>query len=100
MNTQTTFTAAINNYESGHLKKARQLCQEILKYNPNLPGALHLLGLIAYKNGDNEIAANYIKRALKRRSDFPEAHYNLGNALNKLGTSLWRRLIATEKPYD
>jgi len=76
---------AIQNYESGDLKKARQLCQKILKKNPYHPDALHLFGLIAYKNGDNQIAVNYIEKALKHNPDLPEAHYNLGNALNKLG---------------
>jgi len=83
--TRDTLAVAIRNYESRNLRKARQLCQEILKHNPNHPDALNLFGIIAYRNGDNEIAVYYIEKALKHNPDLPEAHYNLGNALNKLG---------------
>jgi Tfp pilus assembly protein PilF len=53
--------------------------------HPNLPIALHLLGVIAHQVGKNEIAVDMIKGALFIKHDYAEVHNNLGLTLQKLG---------------
>jgi Flp pilus assembly protein TadD len=46
---------------------------------------LHLLGLIAYQVGKNDISVDLMTRAVAIRPDYPEAHCNLGISLNAQG---------------
>ncbi len=40
---------AIALHQQGHFEKAKNAYREFLKYNPNHPDAIHLLGLIHYQ---------------------------------------------------
>ena len=46
---------------------------------------MHHLGVIAHQMGRNDIAVGLLHRALALNPDWPEAHNNLGNALNGKG---------------
>src|SRR5207244_13082936 len=72
---------AVQQHQAGNLQQAEQLYRQILQMDPNQPDALHLFGLIAGQVGRNDLAVEYIGRALRLKPDYAEAHNNLGNAL-------------------
>ena len=76
---------AIQCHNARDLPQAEGLYQQVLQADPNQTDALHLLGLIAHQVGKNDIAVEFITKALATQPDFAEAHCNLGNALKELG---------------
>lgn len=82
---QKILTDAINLHQAGELKQAERLYRHILEHDTDHADALHFLGLIAYQTGKNEIAINYIKKAIKL--SLPNALYflNLGNVYFVIG---------------
>jgi len=58
------FMGAAAHHRAGRLKQARAACQALLRVNPKHQDALHLLGLLAYQDGDYMAAAELIDRAL------------------------------------
>jgi len=82
---QQVLTLAVQHHTSGRLFEAEALYQQILQTDPNHPDALHLLGLIAHQVGKNEIAVEFITKAIAIKPDFAELHSNLGLALQNLG---------------
>ncbi len=72
-------------HQSGRLPEAEACCRQILKMTPNHPDALHLLGLIAYQVGKNEIAVDLMKRAISIKANDSDYHLNLGSALQAQG---------------
>jgi protein O-GlcNAc transferase len=81
---QQTLDLAVEHHTAGRLPEAESLYQQILQTDPNQPVALHLLGLIAYQVGNNEIAVDLIARAITVQPDYTEAHSNLGLALQSM----------------
>ena len=47
---------AISFYQTGQLQQAEQICQQILRDNSQHAESLHLLGVIAYRVGENKIS--------------------------------------------
>ena len=76
---------AQRHHAAGDLPKAESIYRQILQTENNHPDALHLLGLIAYQIGKNDVALNLITKALKSKPVFAKAHSNLGNVLKKMG---------------
>ncbi|HEY2411301.1 MAG TPA: tetratricopeptide repeat protein [Pirellulaceae bacterium] len=83
--TSEALAAAIEHHQGGRLRNAEQLYREIIAIDPSAGDAWHLLGLVAYQEGNQVGAVQYIQRALQLNPNFAEAHYNLGNALFRLG---------------
>lgn len=75
----------MQHHGAGELSKAEGAYQKILEIDPNQPVALHLLGVIAYQTGNNDMAVELITKALAVEPNYAEAHSNLGNALRELG---------------
>src|SRR6266446_2709117 len=80
-----TLELAIRHHQAGDLRQAELLYQQILQVHPQHFGALHLLGLIAEQLDKHDLAFDYIRRALRLKPDFAEAHYNLGIVLGRQG---------------
>ena len=72
-------------HNAGRLPQAESIYQKILQIDPAQPIALHLLGVLAYQVGNNDVAIDLTKKSLAIEPDYVEAHNNLGNALKKLG---------------
>ncbi len=70
---------AVQHHRAGRLKEAEALYRTVLAAEPRNADCLHLLGLIAYKGGQHDKAADLISRALRIKPDDPAYHYNLGN---------------------
>ena len=83
--TQDTFRQALALHQQGQLGRAQDLYREVLQHDPRHFDSLHLLGLIHVQSGEAETGVELIARALAVRTDFAEAHYNMGNALLSLG---------------
>ena len=81
----TKFNAAVSHHQAGRLAEAQQLYAEILSREPKHAMALHLLGVIAYQQGDSGQAIDLIGKAIVLRPDYADAHSNLGNALKEQG---------------
>ena len=82
---QQAIELAMQHHGQGHLSQAETIYQQILQTDPSQPVALHLLGVIAHQVGKNDVAVDLIIKALDIKSDFAEAHNNLGATLLRLG---------------
>ena len=72
-------------HNAGRLSHAESIYQKILQIDPAQPIALHLLGVLAYQVGKNDVAIDLTRKSLAIEPDYVEAHNNLGNALKKQG---------------
>ena len=77
--------AGMEHHQAGHLPQAEAIYRQILQVEPDHPGALHFLGLIARQVGNAEAAIELIGKALAFKPDYAEAHNNLGNVLKQQG---------------
>ena len=72
-------------HQAGDLAEASRLYHEILRHDPLQPDALHMLGVIARQQGNNELALKLIEVALGQRSTMPLAWHNRSVILRILG---------------
>ena len=59
------FAMANSYYQSGHIKLAENVYNKILEIDPEHPDALHMAGVIARQNGKYDLAASFIKSAIR-----------------------------------
>jgi predicted O-linked N-acetylglucosamine transferase (SPINDLY family) len=85
MNTTDSLERALGFHEAGQLAQAEGLYREILQSDPQHPGALHLLGMVAHQSGRHDIAIEFISRAIAIRGSQGVFHNNLGEAYRALG---------------
>jgi len=78
-------SAALHHHQSGRLEQAATLYSKILEADPRHADANHLLGVIAFQLGRNEVAVELIGMAIAANRSNPAFHSNLGNALNGMG---------------
>jgi tetratricopeptide (TPR) repeat protein len=83
----------------GRIDEAESHYRQALRFAPDDPSAIHLLGVVALGRGDLTRAAEMIRQALRLRPDFADAHLNLGNVLLDSGqrreaVESYRRAIA------
>jgi len=71
--------------DAGRLPDAAALCGQILSADPRHAGALHLRGIVAYRNGNREAAMRWFRKAAGAAPDFAVAHNDLGNVLMEEG---------------
>jgi tetratricopeptide (TPR) repeat protein len=76
---------AVEHHKAGRRKQAEQAYRQVLEDDPNQPDALHLLGVMAFEAGRNDIALDLISRAIAANGNRAEYHGNLGNVLAALG---------------
>ena len=101
---QQAIDLAVQHHTAGDLPKAESIYKQILKADPNQPMALHLFGPVAHQVGKNDIAVDFITKALILKPDYVEAHSNLGNALKALGkldaaVASYNKAIAIKPDY-
>jgi predicted Zn-dependent protease len=63
---------------SGQSSKAKSLTRELIAANPDNPDYLYLSGMILYEDRKYEDAIAELSKALKTKSDVPDAYYYLG----------------------
>ena len=62
---KSKFDEALTLFQNGQLNKAKDICLEILKVQPNNFNALHLLGLIAFQTKNYLKSVEIIDRAIQ-----------------------------------
>ncbi|MBI5484416.1 MAG: tetratricopeptide repeat protein [Deltaproteobacteria bacterium] len=87
MLTSELFSTALAYLQSGNIQKAKSLFYRILERTPEHADTLHLLGIIAQREGQCAIAANLIRKAVDVCPN-GRMHCSLGNAYNSLGDYL------------
>jgi tetratricopeptide (TPR) repeat protein len=104
MTIQQALDLAVQHHNEGRLPEAEKLYNQILQADPKQPIALHLLGVIAYQVGKNDVAVDLISKALDVMPDYVEAYNNLGNAFNGMGkleeaVASYRKALAIKPDY-
>lgn len=84
---ETSLKRAWEHYHAGHLAEAEALCRQIIGFEPEHPGALHLLGLIALQRGQPVRAIELIERADEISPSNALLLSNLGEAYQRLGAA-------------
>ena len=69
----------------GRLSEAAELCAKILSADSGHAEALHLRGIIAYREGNGVAAKQWFRRAKEAAPDFAVARNDLGNVLMEEG---------------
>ncbi|HTV48209.1 MAG TPA: tetratricopeptide repeat protein [Phycisphaerae bacterium] len=82
---QQAFELAMRHHQAGRLSEAEQLYRQVLAHQPNNADARHLLGVIAYQTGHNDLAVGLIRQAIALRPSHAAAYFNLGIALQAKG---------------
>lgn len=75
---------AQRHHQAGRLKQAESFCQQLLRRAPDHTGALHLLGLIALRQGDATRAIGLLEGAVRAGGD-ARMHRDLGEAWSAHG---------------
>jgi predicted O-linked N-acetylglucosamine transferase (SPINDLY family) len=76
---------ALQYHQAGQLEQAEQFYRQILQTDPNHADAWHLLGEIAIRRAQNDVAIEYISYAIRLNEWFPHFHNNLGVAYDACG---------------
>jgi tetratricopeptide (TPR) repeat protein len=79
------FRASLAHHQADRWAQAEAGYLTVLQMAPRHADALHLLGVLARKNGNPERAIELIEQALSIKSDYAEACNNLGIALKETG---------------
>jgi tetratricopeptide (TPR) repeat protein len=93
--THGQFEEAVALHRQGRLPQAQAIYKAILEAHPRHHDALHLLGVAAYQDGNYQIAADLIDRAIELNPDNAAYYCNRGNALQEQ-----RRFPAAVADYD
>lgn len=80
-----TYVTALKHHQSGEIDRAEGLYREILRVDPQHADANHLLGVAAHQRNQNELAVEYIGKAIALNSSVAAYHSNLGAAHRALG---------------
>lgn len=70
---------------AGRNAEAEAVCKQIFSVRPNFPEALHLLGVVALKDGNIEVAITALSKAIQGNNQNPQYHSNLGLAFHEQG---------------
>lgn len=81
---QALFGRALELHRAGRIGEAENAYREVLKVQPENPGAIFLFGLCHHQRGDHESAITLMDIALEMNPAMPQAHYNRGLALHEL----------------
>lgn len=75
------FDRAVAAFEAGRTSRARSLCRDIVRRQPDHFGAWHLLGVIALQNRQFEDAVGHLQKAVGIDQDNAQAQNNLAIGL-------------------
>ena len=80
-----SLSLAVKNHQSGNLQEAEVLYRQVLAQNPQNANALNLLGVLFAQTERFDESVTSLRAAIAVHDDQPQFHFNLGNALRKLG---------------
>ena len=98
------FGQALGLYRLGQLDTAELLCRKVLEFEPQHADALHVLGVVALKNGRAASGAELIRRSLEINPGQPHVHCSLGHAFRDLrhpseALASYRRALQLEPKF-
>ncbi len=98
------FSVAIEHHQASRLQEAELAYRRILAVDPNRADVHYLLGTLAHQVGKNDVAVQFMQRALELKSDYTVAHHNLGVAYKGLGrledaVSCYRRALELQPDF-
>ncbi len=79
------FQTALSYHQSGQWVEAEAIYRQILDVVPDMPAALHLLGVLAHQTGQHEEAAVLLQRSLAANPHNAAAHSSFGEIQRTLG---------------
>ena len=79
------FEYALSRHQSGHREEAEVIYGRILEADPLHPATLFYAGVLALDLGKIDAAQTRLAAAAAAAPSFPDAHYNLGLALDRRG---------------
>jgi predicted O-linked N-acetylglucosamine transferase (SPINDLY family) len=82
---QQAYDQALRHHQAGRLNEAEQSYRQVLSRQPDHPGALNHLGVIANQRRQGDVALDLIRRSIALNPSAPDAHCNLGIALRDAG---------------
>ncbi len=96
--------SALAYHHAGRFAQAKVIYQQVLQVDPGHHQALHLLGLIANQEGENDGAIELMKRSIQSAPSNPIYYYNLGaiySTMSRLDEAIdcYRKALAI-KPDD
>lgn len=96
-----TLSDAKSCFESGKLRKAAHICNQLLASEPENFDVLHLLGVIAMRLGNPFRAAQLVRKALNIQPKEANAYISLGLALYQQGKveeaiTLYRKAVRSQ----
>lgn len=77
---------AVQALGAGNLDSAQQAIEAALARDPRNFDALHIGGVVAWQQGDEQLGEQRLSAAMALRPADPEPHFNLGSALLKAGS--------------
>lgn len=91
-------------YEAGRHGQAQRISLDVLEREPEQPGGLHMLGIIAHARGDYAGAVAYLERAVSAAPDIATFQHNLAEAFRTQGQldlaeRRYRRAIELDLTY-
>jgi tetratricopeptide (TPR) repeat protein len=85
--TTIEITKATDLFIAGDVIASGELCNRILALDPENSDALHILGMIAHRQGDNNVAIAFITDAIRINPSNPKYFNNAGCVYTALGES-------------
>lgn len=96
--------AARTHHRAGRLAEAAALYRRVLEADPGHAGATHLLGVVAFQQGDHRTGAALIGKAIALEPSCAEYHHDLGDVLRADGradeaAACYRKAIALDPAF-
>ncbi|MFA6055931.1 MAG: tetratricopeptide repeat protein [Thermodesulfovibrionales bacterium] len=85
MDINNSIQLAFQHYQAGDLQRAGNICEKIVKIQPNNITAANLLGIICYQLKDYDSAIKYSKKLINLNPDNDQAYYRLAYSLEEKG---------------
>lgn len=85
-------------YGTGNVEEAERLLIKAKEINPNDAQIVYRLGTIAFKKGDQDLAASYFVKAIEINPRNSKAHFNLATIRLMQAESHFKYYIATTDP--
>ena len=95
---------ALSRHQTGDFQQAVHGYQRVLQHDPRHAPSIHMLGVVAYQTGQNDIALDLLRKASNALPDSPVVHNDLGLAYERCGRNVqagrqFRKAIALDQQF-
>jgi predicted O-linked N-acetylglucosamine transferase (SPINDLY family) len=94
-----SYEQAVAHHQAGRVRVAEGIYRQILSQQPDHPGALHSLGVLAHQAGRNDVAVDLFGRAIRVLPNAALCHANLSIALCAQGR-VDEAIVSAEKAVE